>query len=216
MLLYFYGDNERYFDAIYVSALIVSCVFCWQDKDALGAMIAVIAYFIISELFYAIPDSLVNAFCIYIACLILSLYFFRDVTAKILLAYVIMTMGVEIYWLQIEYANKPRMLYYISTMALTIGLRQLLYQRVFIMSEYFGYSSSRLRLDIHVGLIFYAFYILVALMAGEYFIRHLLGVKSALFIYNIYTPVSNFLSALTLCVVYMNYFYNQSQKQLNR
>ena len=214
ILLYLYGSTAEYFDNIYIMALGASCFFCWGDKDTLGALLALIGFLSLSKLLFIAPDSPLYWLLIYGGCLVLSICYFHHITAKILLGFVVFTVGAEIYWWNISYASKPMMAYQVSLIALTVWLRQLLFSRVFIMSKYFGYSSGKLTLDVHIGGIFYSYYVLVILMAVEYFVRHIAGIKDVYIIYNLYTPASTFVSSLTLAVVYMHYFYNQSQKHL--
>jgi hypothetical protein len=215
VFLYVYGGEAEYFDYIYIGALCVSCIFCWKDKDSFGALVVLLCYWCLSKPLYAAPDTPLYWFLTYGGSLVIAVYYFHHLTAKVLLAYIVFAASVETYWWYTEYAGKPRLIYYIGLIALTVWLRQLLYNRIFIMSEYFGYSSGKITLDVYIGGIFYSYYVLVVLMITEYFVRHLTTIKSILIIYNLYTPASAFLSTLTLGVVYMHYFYNQSQKHLS-
>ncbi|TDF41309.1 hypothetical protein EYS14_00140 [Alteromonadaceae bacterium M269] len=215
ILLYLYGGSAEYFDNIYIAALCVSILFCWADKDTFGALIVLLGYWLGSEVLFAVPDKWPYWLLIYSGCLALSIYYLHHITAKILLGFILFTVGAEIYWLSTEYADKPRMIYWVGLMSLTVWLRQLLFNRIFIMDEYFGYSGGKVALDGNVGDIFFGYYVLVTLMTLEFFIRHILRLGDMLFVYNLFTPVSTLISALTLAVIYMHYFYNQSKKHLS-
>jgi hypothetical protein len=214
VLLYFYGGDAGHFDYIYIGALCTSCVFCGKDRDALGALLILLGYWCFSKPLFWAPDNPIYWFVIYVACFGVSFYYLNHITAKILLILVLFTVGAEIYWWSIAYENKPRMIYWIGLLALTVWLRQLLFNRIFLMHEYFGHTSGKVALDSHIGKILLVYYALVVLMIIEYFARHLGNVHELLLIYNLFTPVSTLISALTLAVIYMHYFYNQSQKYL--
>ena len=55
---------------------------------------------------------------------------------------------------------------------------------------------------------------MIVLMLLEYFIRHLVGLKDITFVYYNYTLVADLLSGITLVIIYMHFFYNQSKKHL--
>lgn len=214
VLLYFYGGDAAHFDYIYIAALCVSSIFCWKDKDTLGALLILLGYWCLSKPLFMTPDSPIYWLVIYSSCIGISLYYIHHITAKILLIIVAFTICAEAYWWNFAYEHKPRMIYWVGLLALTVWLRQLLYNRIFIMHQYFGYTSGKLALDSHIGNILYVYYALVVLMILEYFARHLGGLHDLLFIYNLFTPVSTLISAVTLALIFMHYFYNHSQKHL--
>lgn len=214
-LLYFYGHKGEYFDYINIGVLGASCVFCRKDKDVLSALIILIGYSCLAKFIYLAPDILIFGLLIYSASLAITLYYLQHITAKILLGFVLVSLGAEVYWWSIEYNNKPKMAYQIGLMALTVWLKQLWFNRVFIMSEYFGYSSGKIALDAHLDVILHSYVIMVTLMAVEYLVRHLMGIKELLIIYNLYPVVAIFTSLLSLGVIHMHYFYNQSKKHLS-
>jgi hypothetical protein len=106
------------------------------------------------------------------------------------------------------------MIYWIGLLAVTVWLRQLLFNRVIIMHQHFGYTSGKMALDHQLGTILLVYYILVLFMIVEFFSRHLTGSYELLFVYNLFTPIATFISASTLAVVYMHYFNNESKRYL--
>lgn len=214
-LLYLYGNSPRHFDYIYIGALCVSSIFCWHDKDSFGALVVLLCYWLVSKILYAAPDSPLYWFLIYSGSLAIAIYYFRQAIAKVLLAFVLFAVCAETYWWIIDYASKPRIIYFIGLMAIAVWLKRLLFYRALLMSEYFGYSGGKVALDGNVGAILFGYFILLVLMATEYFIRHLTSFNDMLFVYNLFPPISMSLSALTLAVIYMHYFHNQSQKHLS-
>lgn len=214
-LLYFYGSEYEYFDYINIGALAASSVFCRKDKDVLSALLPLLGYLCLVTLIYLAPDTLILGLLIYSASLAIALYYLPHITAKILLGFLLVSLGAEVYWWIIEYNSKPKMVYQIGLMALTVWLNKLWFNRIFIMSDYFGYSTGKVALDTHLGGIYYCYYILTTLMASEYLIRHLAGKKDLLVIYNLYPVIAMLISALSLGMIYMHYFYYQSKKHLS-
>jgi hypothetical protein len=192
----------------------MSCFFCIKDKDTLGALLILLGYWCFSKPLFFAPDTPLYWFIIYSISIGISIYYFKFKTAKLLFVIVVFAVFIEIYWLVTEYESRPRMIYWVGLLALTVWLRQLLFNRIFIMDEYFDYTSGKMLLDKHIGAILLSYYVLVVLMIIEYFARHLTDHSGLLFVYNLFTPISTLMSAATLAVTYMHYFYNQSQKYL--
>jgi hypothetical protein len=215
VLLYLYGGSAEHFDRIYIAALCVSSLFCWSDKDSFGALVVLLGYWLGSEALFAAPNEWLFKLLIYGGCLVLSFYYLKHMTAKILLVFIVLTISAEFYWLSIDYDNSPRMIYLIGLMSLTVWLRQLLFNRIFIMHEYFGYSGGKVALDSNIEDIFLIYYVLVILVTSEFFVRSVFGFVEVDFIYDLFAPISTLISALTLAVIYMHYFYNQSKKHLS-
>jgi hypothetical protein len=213
-LLYVYGNKAAYFDYIYIAALSLSCFFCIKDKDTLAALIVLLGYWCLAKFLIHIPDTPSLNALVYVSCFWIAIYYFHVKTAKILLVITCFSIGAEYYWWISEYEHKPKMIYWTSLLAVTVWLRQLLFNRVIIMHNYFGYTSGKMGLDHQLGTILLAYYVLVLLMVAEYFARHLTGSNELLFIYNLFTPVATLISATTLAVVYMHYFNNESKKYL--
>lgn len=211
-MLYFYGNNEQYVDLIYIVALCVSCLFCWADKDTLSALLILLAYWGLTKLLYAAPDTLTYWAVIYGVCIALSFYYIHHLTAKLVLIVTLYSIGAEWFWWHSNYANKPEMHYWAGLLALILWTRQLLFNRVIIADNYFGYVSGKIALDEHVRHILYLYFGLVTLMILEYFARHLGAQSNMTMVYEQFTLVANTLSAITLAVIYMHYFHNQSQK----
>lgn len=190
----------------------MSCYFCRKDIDTLGTLLIVLSYWLGSEALLVAPNNGYYLFPIYMTCFGLSLYFFKYATAKILFVYTSVTASAELYWWHIDYSSKPQIIYFVSLMALTLVIQRLLYNRALIMHDYFNHMAGKLALDGHVRRILNSYFALFALMTFEYLLRHIAGLKSALLIYNIFTPASTLISAFTLTVIYMHYFYNQTRK----
>jgi hypothetical protein len=151
---------------------------------------------------------------VYAFCIAISIYRIKQTSTRITLAIIIFSIGAEFFWWNTSYANKPHIFYFIGLLTLTDIARELLYKRVFLMSQYFGYQSGKIALDWQLRGIILAGYVMIALMLLEYFIRHLVGLKNITVIYYNYTLVANLLSGITLTTIYMHYFYNQSKKHL--
>jgi hypothetical protein len=216
VLIYLYGDNPEYFNLIYIAALFFSCIFCWSDKDTLGALLILLGLWFVTLLLYKLPESttfmiIVYAFCIAIS---ISIYRFEQVSTKITLAIILCSIGAEIFWWQIYYVYKPHIYYFIGLLTLMDIARGLLFKRVFLVYQYFGHQSGKIALDWQLRGVLLAGYTLIVLMLLEYFIRHLAGLKDITFIYYNYTLFANLLSGITLTTIYMHYFYNQSKKHL--
>ena len=212
VLLYFYGSDPAHFDRIYIGALVMSAYFCRKDIDTLGTICILLAYRLGSEALFIIPDGLVYSSLTYVLCLGVSIYFFKHFVAKITLIITIYGIASEYIWWVSDYASSPRVFYYIGLMALTVSMQRLLYNRALLMHDFFDHMAGKLALDGHVRRILFMHFTLFTAMACEYFARHIGGMKDALLIYNIYPTAATIISALILGVVYMHYFYNQSQK----
>jgi hypothetical protein len=144
----------------------------------------------------------------------ISVYRFKQTSTKITLALILLCIGSEVFWWNISYVNKPHIYYFIGLLTLTDLTRELLFKRVFLMSQYFGHQSGKIALDWQLRSVLLAGYILIFLMLSEYLIRHLAGLKHVTFVYYNFTLVANLLSGITLTIIYMHYFYNQSKKHL--
>lgn len=214
VLLYFYGGTPEDFDKIYIAALALSCIFCWKDKDTLGALLILLGYWLLSKPLYMAPNAWPVLLVAYSVCLGVSVYYFHHITAKILLVLTLYSIGAELYWSHIEYQSRPKLFYWVGLLAINLWARQLLFNRVFIAHTYFNYTSGKMSLDGHAILILNAYFYLVLCVTIEYFIRHITGLGHVAYIYALFTPVSTLLTAVTLAVVYMHYFYYQSQKHL--
>jgi hypothetical protein len=214
VLLYLFGDNPEHFDLIYIGALGLSCVFCLADKDALGALVILLGLWIVSQVIYMLPENMFSLVFVYSLCLILLIIFRANITTKITLLMTLFCIGAEIYWWQTDYANKPQIHYFLGLLVLTDFARVLLFKRVFIMYEYFGWMSGKTALDWQIRGILFVGYILLTLMLFEYFIRHLVGLNQITIVYYNFTIIANILSGITLVIIYMHFFYNQSQKHL--
>ena len=214
VLLYFYGDEPAHFDRIYIGALVMSAYFCRKDIDTFSTVCILLLYWVASEILFAVPDTLVYWIVVYSVCLGISLIFFKHFVAKITLVLSLYAIGAEVNWWLSAYISKPRVFYFIGLMALTVGIQRLLYNRAMLMHDYFNYSTGKLALDGHVRRILFGYFALFAAMATEYYARHIGGLKEALLVYNYYSGISTLISAIILAVVYMHYFYNQSQKHL--
>lgn len=214
VLLYFFGSTPEYFDLIYIGALGLSCVFCWKDKDTLGAILILLGFWCLSETIYFLPRSTISLILIYAASLGISIFCYKNHTAKFTLIIILFTIAVELFWFKTGYENKPLIYYYLGLLASLELVRDLLFKRVLILSKYFGYISGKIALDWQIRTILLAYYILVVLMLFEYFLRHLFGFHNVTFIYYSYSFVAAIISGITLGIIYMHYFYNQSQKHL--
>jgi hypothetical protein len=214
VLLYLFGDNPEHFNLIYIAALSLSCVFCWSDKDTLGALLILLGLWCVTHLLYTLPRSTTVMFLIYAVCLAISIYRFKQVSTKITLAIILVSIGSEFFWWNTSYSNKPHIFYFVGLLTLTDIARELLFKRVFLMSQYFGHQSGKIALDWQLRSVLLAGYGLIAIMLLEYFLRHLAGLKDMTVVYYNFTLVANLLSGITLTTIYMHYFYNQSKKHL--
>lgn len=215
VLFYFYGSNDRYFDYIYIGALSLSCLFCWRDKDTLGALLILLGYWLVAKGLINVPDSWPYWLLVYGGGFALCVYYFHHITAKITLIIVLYSIAAEWLWWYQEYANKPEIHYYVGLLTITVWTRQLLFNRIFIADQYFNYTSGKTGLDTHTRGILFLDFIVFLLMTIEYFARHLGEVSNATTVYYLYTPLTTFLSGATLAVIYMHYFNNQSKKYLS-
>jgi len=209
-----YGDNPEHFDLIYIGALGLSCVFCLADKDALGALVILLGLWIVSQVIYMLPENMYSLALVYFFCLILPITFRDNITAKITLLITLFCIAAEVYWWHTNYANKPQIHYFLGLLVLTDLARVLLLKRVFIVYEYFGWISGKTALDWQIRGILLVGYLMLTLMLLEYFIRHLAGLSQVTIVYYNFTIIANILSGITLVIIYMHYFYNQSKKHL--
>jgi hypothetical protein len=193
---------------------LLSCIFCWSDKDTLGALLILLGLWCVTHLLYKLPESTTCMVLVYAFCIAISIYRIEQVSTKITLAITLFSIGAEIFWWNISYVNKPHIYYFIGLLTLMDLARELLFKRVLLMSQYFGYQTGKIALDWQLKSVILAGYVMIALMLSEYFIRHLVGLKDITFIYYNYTLVANLLSGVTLTTIYMHYFYNQSKKHL--
>jgi hypothetical protein len=214
VLLYYFGDNPEHFDLIYIGALGLSCVFCWADKDTLGALIILLGLWCLSEAIYLLPEHVYSLILTYALCLILSAIFIDQITAKITLVITLYSIGAEFFWWYTDYTNKPLIHYLIGLLALTGLARELLLKRVILLSEYFAIHSGKVALDWQIRTILSLYYVLMLLVVLEYFIRHLMNFPNLTFIYYKFSLVASILSGLTLILIYSHYFYNQSKKHI--
>jgi hypothetical protein len=214
VLLYFFGGNPEHFDYIYIAALVLSCVFCWSDKDTLGALAILLGLWGLSQVIYMLPSNTYSLMVVYALCLVLSVAFLDQITAKVTLIVTLYSIGAEMFWWHIEYANKPQIHYLVGLLALTGLARELLFKRVIYMSEYLGIHSGKVALDWQVRwvlLIGYSFLLAVIL---EYFVRHLTEFSNVTIFYYQFEIAAQTLSTITLALIYMHYFHNQAKKHL--
>lgn len=214
VLLYFFGSTPEYFDLIYIGALGLSCVFCWKDKDTLGAIVILLGLWCLSEAIYLLPEHLYSLVLTYVLCLILSTLFIDQITAKVTLTITLYSIAAEIFWWYTDYTNKPQIHYLIGLLALTGFARELLLKRVILLSKYFAFHSGKVALDWQLRSVLFIGYVLLLAVIGEYFIRHLTEYTDLTFIYYNFGLIATILSAVTLMLIYMHYFNNQSQKHL--
>ena len=192
----------------------MSCIFCWSDKDTLGALLILLGLWCVTHLLYLLPESTTFMVLVYAFCMAISVYRFKQTSTKITLALILLCIGSEVFWWNISYVNKPHIYYFIGLLTLMDLAMELLFKRVFLMSQHFGYQSGKIALDWQLKGILLAGYVVITLMLLEYFIRHLAGLKDITFVYYNYTLVADLLSGITLVTIYMHYFYNQSKKHL--
>jgi hypothetical protein len=214
-LLYFYGDNPENFNLIYIAALSLSCLFCWSDKDTLGALLILLGLWCVTHLLYLLPESTTFMVLVYALCTVISIYRFKQTSIKITLVIILFSIGAELFWWNTSYVNKPHIYYSIGLLTLTDLARELLFRRVFLMSQYFGHQSGKIALDWQLRALLLVGYSLVFLTLLEYFIRHLAGLKDITFVYYHFPLAANSLSGIILATIYMHYFYNQSKKHLS-
>ncbi|TDF37477.1 hypothetical protein EYS14_15110 [Alteromonadaceae bacterium M269] len=193
----------------------MSCVFCWRDKDTLGALLILLGYWLIAKVLIVIPDTWQYWLLVYGMSAGICVYYFNHITAKVALIVVLFSVMAEWLWWQQEYANKPEVFYHVGLLTLTVWVRQLLFNRIFIAHEYFNYTSGKTGLDTHARGILFASFTLILLTTLEYFVRHVSGLGSVTTIYYLFTPVSTIISGIMLAVIYMHYFNNQSKKYLS-
>ncbi|MBL4630323.1 MAG: hypothetical protein JKY14_03915 [Paraglaciecola sp.] len=189
-------------------------MFCRADKDTLGALVILLGLWCLSEALYILPANLYSLVLVYALTLILSVAFISQTTAKITFLITIISISAEVFWWHSEYTNKPQIHYLVGLLAITELARELLFKRVFILSEYLGIHSGKVALDWQLRSILLVGYSLFLAVIIEYLIRHLAGLSNLTFIYYQFGIVATILSAFTLVVVYMHYFNNQSQKHL--
>ncbi|MGS2719453.1 hypothetical protein [Paraglaciecola aestuariivivens] len=213
-LIYFFGENPEHFDIIYIFALGISCLFCWHDKDTLGALAILLGLWICSRLLFISLDINFGLFLIYFFSLCITFYCFSQNVAKVVFLLILFSIGCEIYWEYIDYSNRPQITYFVGTLSFIVLARELLFNRVFIAHKYFGYASGKIALDWQLRGVLLADSVLVICMLLEYFMRHILGFSHATMVYYNFSLSASILSGLTLSIVYMHYFYNQSKKHL--
>lgn len=215
VLLYFYGYKAEYFDYIYIAALCLSCIFCWSDKDTLGALFILLGFWLGSEVLIRVPDEWPYWIAVYGTGLVICIYYFQHVAAKIALMIVCYSVAAEMFWWFQQYDKKPEVHYYVGLLVLTVWTRQLLFDRIFIADKYFNYTSGKTGLDTHARGILYIDFVVILSMILEYFARHLSGINDASTIYYLYSPLSQVISGMTLAAIYMHFFNNQSKKYLS-
>jgi hypothetical protein len=215
VLLYLYGGDANHFDKIYIAALGLSCIFCWSDKDTLGALLILLGYWLGSEVLDRVPDQLHYLIAVYGLSIAICILYFQHITAKITLIIVLYTVAAEYLWWRQDYGSKPEIHYYVGLLMLTVWTRQLLFNRIFIADKYFNYTSGKTGLDTHAGAILYLSFVLILLMTGEYLVRHVGGMNNVTTIYYLYSFVSQMISGMILAAIYMHYFNNQSKKYLS-
>jgi hypothetical protein len=214
VLLYLFGDNPEHFDLIYIGALGLSCVFCWSDKDTLGTLVILLGLWCLSRLLYTFVGLEYILEITYVTSLLISVFYLKRVISVITVAITLLCIATELYWSITVYVNRPTIYYYVGLLVLSALSRELLLQRVFLLNKYFGYCSGKIALDWQIRGVLLTGYVLLAMMLTEYFFRHVIGFTQITFVYYNYTLVANFLSGITLALVYMHYFYNESQKHM--
>jgi hypothetical protein len=213
-LLYIFGDNPEHFDLIYIGALGLSCVFCWSDKDTLGALVILLGLWCLSRVLLILPENEYSLVVVYIFCIFIALYCIKQLTAKITLIIVVFSIGAELFWWHSAYVDKPHIYYYLGVLCVTELARELLVKRVFILSEYFDFISGKVALDWQIRGILFSYYMLIVFMLMEYFVRHLSSYHDTTFVYDNYSFVATIISGLTLVIIYMYYFHNQAKKYI--
>lgn len=213
-MLYLFGDNPEHFDLIYIGALGLSCVFCWADKGILASITTLLGFWCLSRGLYMLPDNLYILTLIYILCIFGATYYISNINAKVTFLIVIFSIGIEIFWIYAEYADKPRISYFVGLLVLTGLTREFLFKKVLLLHKYFNYISGKVALDWHIRWVYLIYYLIVLAMIVEYFLRHLGDMNQLTIIYYSFSPLANILATLTLIIIYMHYFYDQSKKYL--
>lgn len=190
-------------------------MFCWKDKDTLGAIVILLGLWCLSEAIYLLPEHINSLILTYVLTLILATVFIDQITAKVTLTITLYSIAAEIFWWHTDYTNKPQIHYLIGLLALTGFARELLLKRVILLSKYFAYHSGKVALDWQLRSVLFVGYILLLAVIVEYFIRHLTAYNDLTFVYYNFGFLATILSAVTLMLVYMHYFYNQSKKHLS-
>ncbi|MFT5838185.1 MAG: hypothetical protein ACI9UT_000676 [Flavobacteriales bacterium] len=199
---------------IYIGALGLSCVFCWTDKDTLGALVILLGLWCLSRVLLILPENEYSLVVVYIFCIFTALYCIKQLTAKVTLIIIVSSIGAELFWWHSAYVDKPHIYYYLGVLCVTELARELLVKRVFILSEYFDLISGKVALDWQIRGILFSYYMLIVFMLMEYFVRHLSSYHNTTFVYDNYSFVATIISGLTLVIIYMHYFHNQAKKYI--
>lgn len=126
----------------------------------------------------------------------------------------VLVVSAEFYWLLIDYSFRPAVFYYAFLLTATFFARYVLLQRVRWMCEHFGYLSGKVALDWQLRWILNLYYVLNLAMICEYLVRHVIGFRGVVYIYNAFSELSLGLQLITLIAIYMNYFHSKMKNQL--
>lgn len=211
-LFFIYGNESVFFDRLYLGALLASCYFCYRDKDALGAIIIVVLFWLASELLFILPNTLPFKIAVYGFSLTVALVYRQLLIGLLLAIMTVFGLIAEVYWQMTDYPHTPEMLYYFGLLSTCVVAKRLLYYRIPISSQYFNYTSGKIALDFRINGIFDLYYILCILNIIEYYLRHVSEHRDIMLMYTVWQPANVLLSLLTLSFIYHFYFKYQAKK----
>jgi hypothetical protein len=213
-LLVYISKVPEYFDVAYIGLLMLSCIFCWSNKDVLSGLIILLMYWLMTLFIYYTGDGLYTMLIVYSGCILISLKTLNQLLGKAFFILTIYGIAAEILWWKIGYENKPMMYYPFSLLGLTVITREALLNKVFLLSKFFNHHSAEVDIDYQIGKVLYLASILCYLNIMEFYLRHLAEMPNATNLYYQFTNLANISSFSIIVIVYMNYFNNESKKHM--
>lgn len=120
----------------------------------------------------------------------------------------------EVYWFVIEY-DTPQNFWYVYVIIVCISIRHLIFRRVNVVESYISKKAKIISLDWVLYKINAVIIIAQALVLLEYYLRYILGFRSALYAYHSLAYVILALSTVLIWSTFSESYKQQLPRLLN-
>ena len=190
--------NALAFDRLFLGVIVFTAFLCRQDVNVLSLTAIIFFQHSIEELAWLyLPSGYLIKIFIYLIGLWMVYYFWYDWASKILFFCISLTALTEIYWFVTEY-DPPQTFWYVYVIMVCISIRHLIFLRVNVAEIYVSKKAKSINLDWVLYKINALIIIAQTVVLFEYYLRHILGLQSALFAYYSLAYVIHALSTLLI------------------
>jgi hypothetical protein len=201
--------NALIFDRLYIGILIFTAIICRKNINVVGIIVILLIERIIEELlWFSFVDHFYNLWTVkilvYTALGFMLYKLWYDTMAKVALPCLLLSIGADLYWYVIEYANAPGIYWYNIIIAQSLLVRYLLFSRIELTEDFFKMPAESSNLDWFIYQITRLYIIIQALNISEYLLRHS-GIERfshIQIIYNIYPYLIHLIGTFTLWILF--------------